>query len=128
TGPANAAKARVVLDAYRAALRRDEAPVLVVPTFADVERYRAELAAGGIVFGAEIVRFAWLVDEIARRGGVRGRPLSPLARERVGAAAVAAAPLRALAGSARTAGFVRALLRLVDELEEQRVTPQRFTQ
>ena len=128
TGPANAAKARVVLDAYRAALRRDESPILVVPTFADVERYRAELASGGIVFGAEIVRFAWLVDEIARRGGVRGRPLSPLARERVGAAAVAAAPLRALAGSARTAGFVRALLRLVDELEEQRVTPQRFTQ
>ncbi len=128
TGPANAEKARVLLDGYRAALRRDEAPILVVPTFADVERYRAELAAGGVVFGAQIVRFAWLVDEIARRGGVRGRPLKALARERVAAAAVAATPLSALAGSARTGGFARALLRLVDELEEQRVTPQRFTQ
>jgi ATP-dependent helicase/DNAse subunit B len=128
TGPANAAKARVLLDAYRAAVKRDEAPILVVPTVADVERYRGELAAGGVVFGAQIVRFAWLVDEIARRGRVRGRPLSPLARERVAAAAVAATPLSALAGSARTAGFTRALLRLVDELEEQRITPQRLRQ
>jgi ATP-dependent helicase/DNAse subunit B len=128
TGPANAEKARVVLDGFRAALARDESPILVVPTFADVELYRAELAASGVVFGAEIVRFAWLVVEIARRGGVRGRPLRALARERVAAAAVAATPLSALAGSARTGGFARALLRLVDELEEQRVTPQRLTQ
>ena len=128
TGPANAAKAHAVLDAYRAALRHDEAPILVVPTFADVERYRRELASGGAVFGGQVVRFGWLVDEIARRGGIRGRPLSALARERVAAAAVAATALRALAGSAGTAGFARALLRLVDELEEQRVTPQRLTQ
>src|SRR5436190_17575313 len=128
TGPANAAKARVVLDGYRAAVKRDEEPILVVPTRADVERYRGELAAGGVVFGARVERFGWLVDELARRGGVRGRPLGALARERVAAAAVSATPLRALAGSARTGGFPRALLRLVDELEEQRATPQRFTQ
>ena len=128
TGPANAEKARVVLDGYRAALARDEEPILVVPTLADVERYRDELAAGGVVFGAHVVRFAWLIDEIARRGGVRGRPLPELARERVAAAAVAATPLRVLASSAATGGFTAALLRLVDELEEARVTPQRLTQ
>ena len=128
TGPANAEKARVVLDGYRAALARDEEPILVVPTLADVERYRDELAAGGVVFGANVVRFAWLVDEIARRGGVRGRPLPDLARERVAAAAVAGTPLRVLATSAATGGFTAALLRLVDELEEARVTPQRLTQ
>jgi ATP-dependent helicase/DNAse subunit B len=128
TGPANAGKAHVVLDAYRAALQRGEDPILVVPTLADVERYQAELAAGGAVFGATVVRFGWLVNEIARRGGVRDAPLRALARELVAAAAVAATPLSALAGSARTAGFARALLRLVDELEEQRVTPQRLTQ
>jgi ATP-dependent helicase/DNAse subunit B len=128
TGPANAEKARVVLDGYRTALRRGEAPILVVPTRADVERYRGELAGGGVVFGAQVVRFGWLLDEVARRGGVRGRPLPALARERVAAAAVAATPLRALAASAATGGFVSALLRLVDELEELRVTPQRLTQ
>ncbi len=128
TGPANAEKARVVLDGYRAALQRGQAPILVVPTFADVERYRTELAAGGVVFGAHVAQFAWLIEEAAKRGGVRGRPLARLARERVAAAAVGRTELRALARSAATRGFVRELLRLVDELEERRVTPQRLTQ
>ena len=74
TGPANAEKARVVLDGYRAALARGEQPILVVPTFADVERYRGELASSGIVFGAQIVRFGWLVDEIARRESLTVAP------------------------------------------------------
>jgi ATP-dependent helicase/DNAse subunit B len=128
TGPANAEKARVVLDGYRAAVARGHAPILVVPTFADVERYRTELAAGGVVFGAQVVQFAWLVEQAAKRGGVRGRPLPRLARERVAAAAVGRTELRTLARSASTQGFVRELLRLVDELEERRVTPQRLTQ
>ncbi len=128
TGPANAEKAKVVLDGYRTALRRGHEPILVVPTFADVERYRAELAADGVVFGAQVVRFAWLIEECARRGGVRGRPLAPLARERIAAAVVGATPLQSLAASARTRGFTRELLRLVDELEALRVTPQRLTQ
>ena len=128
TGPANAEKAKVVLDGYRVALRRGAEPILVVPRFEDVERYRAELAASGVVFGAHVVRFAWLIEECARRGGVRGRPLGALARERVAASAVQAAPLVALARSASTRGFTVELLRLVDELEELRVTPQRLTQ
>ena len=128
TGPANAEKAKLVLDGYRAALRRGEEPILVVPTFADVERYRAELAGSGVVFGAQVVRFAWLIEECARRGGVRGRPVGTLARERIAAAVVGATPLHALAASARTRGFTRELLRLVDELEALRVTPQRLTQ
>lgn len=128
TGPANAEKAKVVLDGYRAALRRGAEPILVVPRLEDVERYRAELAASGVVFGANVMRFAWLIEECARRGGVRGRPLGTLARERVAASAVKSAGLQALARSAQTRGFVVELLRLVDELEELRVTPQRFTQ
>jgi ATP-dependent helicase/DNAse subunit B len=128
TGPANAEKARVVLDGYRAALRRGEAPILVVPTLADVEHYRGELAGGGVVFGAHVMRPEWLVQEIATRAGMHGRPLPELARERVAAAAVESTPLAALAPSAATGGFVRALLRLADELEQARVTPQRLTQ
>jgi ATP-dependent helicase/DNAse subunit B len=128
TGPANAEKAKVVLDGYRAALKRGSEPILVVPRFEDVERYRAELAASGVVFGADVMRFAWLIEECARRGGVRGRPLGTLARERVAASAVKAATLHSLARSAQTRGFVVELLRLIDELEELRVTPQRLTQ
>ena len=44
-GPANSAKAGVVLDGYRAAVARD--PLLVVPTFGDVTHYRRELAEAG---------------------------------------------------------------------------------
>ena len=128
TGPANAEKARVVLDGYRAALNRGEAPILLVPTFADVERYRAELADGGVVFGTQVMRFGRLIDEAARRAGVRGRPLTGLARERVAAAAVKATKPSALAASAATAGFTTALLALIDELEQRRVTSQRLTQ
>ena len=55
TGPANAAKAGAVFERLRAALPRD--PLLVVPTGADREHYQRELAASGIVFGAEVLTF-----------------------------------------------------------------------
>src|SRR3954468_9881166 len=124
TGPANAEKAGHVLAAYRAALDRE--PLLVVPTAADVERYRRELAAEGAVFGVQVMRFGRLEREIAWRSEVRGRPLGPLARERVAAAAVGAARLDRLAASAATPGFLPAFLGLVDELEEQRISPGRW--
>src|SRR5258705_13480610 len=84
TGPANSAKAAVVLDGVRGALDRD--PLLVVPTAADAERYRRELADGGAVFGPRVVRFAGLIDEAARRGALPARPLGDVARPRVAAA------------------------------------------
>jgi ATP-dependent helicase/DNAse subunit B len=124
TGPANAEKAGHVLAAYRASL--DDEPLLVVPTFADVDHYRRELAAAGAVFGVRVVTFVGLMREIARRAGVGGQALGRLARERVAGAAIARARPRALAASAATPGFVQALLRLVGELEERRVDPARW--
>ena len=124
TGPANAEKAGHVLAAYRAALDRE--PLLVVPTGPDVERYRRELAGAGAVFGVQVLRFAWLERDIARRAAIPGRALGPLARERVAAAAVATTGLERLAGSAATPGFLPAFLALADELEEQRVAPGRW--
>jgi ATP-dependent helicase/nuclease subunit B len=128
TGPANAEKAGVVLDAYREQLARGAEPILVVPRFADVEHYRRELADGGAVFGVRVERFRGLVGELARRAGVAGRPLSALARERVAVAAIAATRLGRLAPAARTPGFAKAFVRLMAELEQQRVDPPRFAQ
>jgi len=125
-GPANAEKAGVVLDGYRAALERD--PLLVVPTAADVDHYRRELAASGAVFGVSVMRFAWLMREIARRGGVRGRTAGRITRERVAAAAISGAALGPLARSATTAGFETTLLALIDELQEARAMPARAIQ
>src|SRR5688572_30855855 len=72
TGPANAAKAGAVLARLRTLRPQD--PLLVVPTSADVDHYRRELAAAGIVFGAEVLTFRRLVREIAAAAGVHGRP------------------------------------------------------
>ena len=124
TGPANAEKAGVVLERVRASAERD--PILVVPTFPDVERYRRELAEDGVVFGVEVSTFDRLVREIARRVELGGRPLGTLARERVVASVAASLDLPLLGASARTPGFAAAACRLFDELEGERITPQRW--
>ena len=74
TGPANSAKAQLVLERYRAALAR--APILVVPRARDVEHYRRELAGRRASCSACAVEpFGGLMREIARRAGVAERPL-----------------------------------------------------
>jgi hypothetical protein len=94
TGPANAGKAGVVLDSLRAHHARGEQPLLVVPTRADVEQYRRELAYWGPVVGVRVERFEGLLAEVLRRAAARGsagadRPLGRIARERVLAAVLA---------------------------------------
>jgi ATP-dependent helicase/DNAse subunit B len=124
TGPANAAKAGVVLDAARN--RAAQSPLLVVPTSADVDRYRRELAAGGAVLGVRIERFDGLLRQLQRAAGVSGRTLTELQKERVAAAAIAASPLDRLGAAAQTPGFPVALAALTEELGEARVEPPRF--
>src|SRR3954468_22945655 len=126
TGPANAAKAGAVFARLRAALPRG--PLLVVPRAADVEHYQRELAAGGLVFGIEVVTFGRLTRAIARAAGVPGRPLGRLARERVVQAAIGDVHLRVLARSAGAPGFATAAGALFAELQRTLVTPARFTQ
>ena len=121
TGPANAGKAKLVLDAVRE--RAAEQPVLVVPTFFDVRAYEQELAAGEAVFGPRVLRFEWLVDELGRRTGTRLPRLSDTQRDALLAAAVVRAAPVALAEPARAPGFSRALAGLVDELGRAMVTP-----
>jgi ATP-dependent helicase/DNAse subunit B len=131
TGPANAEKAGVVLDAYREHLARGAEPILVVPRFPDVEHYRRELATRPhppAVFGVRVERFRGLISEIARRAGLPGRPVGPLVRERVAMAAIAQAHLQRLGPAAQTPGFAQSLLRLIGELEQQRVDPPRLAQ
>jgi ATP-dependent helicase/DNAse subunit B len=124
TGPANSAKAGEVLGAFDSQRRRGA--LLVVPTAADVRLYSTELAAGGTVFGGEVLTFAGLTAEIARRAGYDGRPVSRLQRERVLRRALNHTELRTLAESADSPGFAAAALELIAELERSLITPQRF--
>jgi ATP-dependent helicase/DNAse subunit B len=123
TGPANAGKAREALGAVRGHLAHGRQPLLVVPTRADVERYRRELALEGAVLGARVERFAGLIGEVVRRAGVSEPVLGRVARERV-LAVLAAGTGDGASGS--TPGFVSALASTVAELEVQRVTPARL--
>ena len=125
TGPANAAKAGVVFERMREKLA--DAPLLVVPTPADAEHYQREVAASGLVFGAEVVTFNRLAEAIAERAGLSGRRLGPVARERVLRAAIADVALDALAASAAAPGFVASVTELVAELQRNLVTPARLS-
>ena len=102
TGPANAGKAEVVMDAVRGHLAHGSEPLLVVPTRADVEHYRRELAGAGAMLGARVERFEGLIGELVSRAGGGEPLLGGLARERA---------LAAIAGADCQApgyGFVRA--------------------
>jgi len=124
TGPANSAKAGVVLDAFRA--RRRQAPWLVVPTLDDAAAFERELADEGATRPGRVTTFAGLAREIARRAGWWGRTVGPLQRERLVAQAIAAAPLAALAPVAATRGFLASALAFLAELERSLIAPQRF--
>jgi hypothetical protein len=88
TGPANSGKARAVLDAVARHVAHGEQPLLVLPTGADADRYREELAQAGPVAGASVGVFAGLLERVARCAAVQepelGRaPLSEGAREQM---------------------------------------------
>ncbi len=125
TGPANAAKAGAVLGGLRA--RLDDEPILVVPAFGDVEHAQRELAERGAVFGARVLRFRWLFEEIGRRAGYGARVASELQRELIVEEAVRRTELTVMAESAGQPGFVRAAARFVAELQRSMVDPARLT-
>jgi hypothetical protein len=115
TGPANSGKANVLLGALRAAARRGQEPLLVVPTRADQVRYRRELAESGVAMGARVERFEGLLARAAERAAVGPASIGPLARERLIARQVGATP-----------ALAAALGEVVAELEAQRVSPARL--
>jgi hypothetical protein len=125
TGPANAGKAELVMDAVRAHAARDARPLLVVPTRADVNHYRRELAADAAVMGVEVARFRELLSAIVRCAAQSKPVLGALARERLLAAIAARQGPRAGRPDA-SPGFVAALARLVAELQVHRASAPRL--
>lgn len=154
TGPANAGKAQVVLEALRAHVARGQHdPLLVLPTDADRARYRRELADEGPVLGVRVERFQGLLGEMLRRSQLEEAALGSLARRQLlgslarehltGSSLAPQRPAGSLAreylpgslaprhlGEAPPAavppGLVTALLELVAELEVARVAPKRL--
>ena len=83
TGPANAGKAHVVLDAVRRHVAHREEPLLIVPTEVDQARYRRELADDGLVLGVRVERFDGLLAVVVARAGLGEVRIGALARERI---------------------------------------------
>jgi ATP-dependent helicase/DNAse subunit B len=125
TGPANAGKAEMVMDAVRRHSAHGREPLLVVPTRADALHYRRELAGARALMGVEVARFEELFAVVVRRAGEAAPVLGAVARERV-LAALAARDAGALAALAGGPGFAAALARFVAELQERGVSPARL--
>jgi len=122
TGPANAGKAQLAMDAVRRHIARGEEPLLVVPTRADADNYRRELAEGGAAMGVRVLRFEELIEEAVRRASVASPALGEVARSR------ALAAIAAGAGMQRGSGFVRALSELIAELRVRRISPAQLVE
>ncbi|HEV3047625.1 MAG TPA: PD-(D/E)XK nuclease family protein [Solirubrobacteraceae bacterium] len=122
TGPANAGKARAVLDAVGRHVAHGQEPLLIVPTRADAEHYQRELAGEAASLGVRVERFAGLVEEIVRRAGAGEPPLGTHARERVLAAVADGA------GHPSSPGLVAALGELFAQLGVRRVSSARLEQ
>ena len=105
TGPANAGKAQVVMDAVRAHLAHGEEPLLVVPTRADAEHYLRELAGEGAAMGVRVS--ASRADRRGRAPRRRARAAARRARARAGCSR--RSPRRTRAAARVPPGFVRAL-------------------
>jgi ATP-dependent helicase/DNAse subunit B len=122
TGPANAGKARAVLDAVSRHVAHGQEPLLVVPTRADAEHYQRELAGEQVSLGVRVERFAGLTEEVVRRAGGSEPLLGTHARERVLAAVADGA------GDSSSPGLVAALGELFAQLRVRRVSPARLEQ
>ncbi len=121
TGPANAGKAQVVLDAVRRESAHGEEPLLIVPTRADAEAYLRELAGEGVAMGIRVQRFDGLIEEVVRRAGVREASFGGLGRERL-----IASLLERTGAFPSSPGLLRAVGALLGELQVQRVSPARL--
>jgi ATP-dependent helicase/DNAse subunit B len=124
TGPANAGKAELVMDALRSHLARGEEPILVVPTRADAEHYLRELAGDRAAIGVRVERFAGLIGEAVLRAGIAEPVIGGLARERLLLALAAGEDPESARGARR--GFARALSDLLAELQFRRIAPGRL--
>jgi ATP-dependent helicase/DNAse subunit B len=125
TGPANAGKAELVMEALRGHLARGEEPLLIVPTRADVEHYLRELAGERAAIGVRVERFAGLIAEVEARAGVSEPAIGALARERLLESLAAVEDPSRSAGARR--GLARACAELLVELQVRRISPGRLT-
>ncbi len=108
TGRANSGRTGVVYDVVRQAADSGARPLLLLPTYPDTIRATAELSRGRVL-GIGIEQLDGWVEGMWSLYGDGRRPVSGEQRTLLAADAIAGTPLRRLARSATTPGFVRML-------------------
>lgn len=131
TGPVNSGKAGLVLEAVEKAAADGLDPTLVVPTAADSDLLRRELAGRGVTAAVRVVGFRGLWEQMARRLSFDPRPLARFRLERIARAvtdeALTAGRLKSsLRLSAAEDGFAPALVAFAEELGDAGADPDRF--
>lgn len=130
TGPPNTGKAGEIVGRLLGVI--DKAPMLVVPTADDVDRFQRELVARAdslakdslAVVGTSIVTFNGLVDEVVAATGLsRRRMAGKAAQLAMARRAARETTLREAVVSAATSGFAPALLQAVGELRSAGLDP-----
>ncbi|MFM9127922.1 MAG: hypothetical protein ACKOTA_10315, partial [Solirubrobacterales bacterium] len=131
TGPVNSGKAGLVREAVEQAAAEGLEPTLVVPTAADSDLLRRELAGRGVTAAVKVTGFRGLWEQMARRLGFDPRPLSRFRLQRIARVVTdEALEKRALGSSLRFSaaedGFAPALVQFAEELGDAGAGPDRF--
>lgn len=131
TGPVNSGKAGLVREAVEQAAAEGLEPTLVVPTAADSDLLRRELAGRGVTAAVKVTGFRGLWEQMARRLGFDPRPLSRFRLQRIARVVTdEALEKRALESSLRFSaaedGFAPALVQFAEELGDAGAGPDRF--
>lgn len=121
-GPPNSGRTEEVRREYIELLQRS--PVLVVPGIDDIFDWERRLASEhGAFLGGRIMHFKDLVDEIVSGGREHGRNASGIQRRHLISRAIETGWPRIAERIERQPGLVDAMLDLVDELRNGRITP-----
>lgn len=118
TGRANSGKTGVVYDAVREAAGAGRRPVLLLPTYPDVQRATAELSSTHPL-GVSVERLDGWVGELWGLYGDGRRPVEDQQRTLLLREAIADTRLRFLVGSAATPGFARIMAYVAQRAAEE---------
>lgn len=129
-GPAGAGKTHAAIEAFREALDQGGNPVFIAPSAPDVRHFKRRLLRHegiGAISGGAVTTFKWLCGDLLAEAGLKLKVLDDTERLMLLRAVVDGTPgLEKLGGSAAYEGFVRALARLISELQALGVEPAKM--
>lgn len=127
-GPANSGKTGFLYKVWLEALKAGGSPTLVLPTTADVQRAKKELAQkSGSIIGGWISNYNDLFRRIIEHSDREPMFVSSYQRDLLLKAAIAKSKLDLLDPSSQYDGFAKAVFRTFDELISNGISPASFS-